>query len=144
MPILKTVTTARGHTISTLAQKFPIDISDEDWMTELGNEGDWIAITKNPRICTIPQERAKWLESRVTTFFLDGPGWGNLKLWDFSWRLIRWWPIIVEVGEKAKAGTGYIVPATHSARFRLVAVKRSEMKFVEDAANAARELASVS
>jgi len=100
-------------------------------MTALGREGDWIAITKNPKICTVPHERAKWLQSKVTAFFLDGPGWGNLKLWDFSWRLIRWWPTIVEVGETAPAGTGYIVPASHSARFRRVAVKRSEMKLLE-------------
>jgi len=67
----------------TLAQKFPLDISDEEWMTALGREGDWIAITKNPKICTVPHERAKWLQSKVTAFFLDGPGWGNLKLWEF-------------------------------------------------------------
>lgn len=130
MPILKTVTDARGHTIATLRQKFPVDADDTDWMGTLGQEGGWVAITKDPRICRSPHERAKWIDSHLTAFFLDGPGWGNLKLWDFSWRLIKWWPIIVEMSETALPGKGFIVPASHSARIKTVAVKKSEMAWL--------------
>ena len=45
----------------------------------------------------------------LTAFFL-ADNWANLKFWDQTIMLLKWWPRIVEQARKTPAGAGYIVP----------------------------------
>ena len=102
-----------SHRVRSLKSKFNQGISDQECLKALGVEGDWVFVTKDPKIQRIPQERKAWIDSKVTAFFLDG-SWGNLKLHDFAWRFFRWWPKILDTAGRAPVGAGFIVPLRFS------------------------------
>lgn len=54
-------------------------------------------------------ERKAWRDSGLTAFFFT-KGWTNIKFWDQAWRLIKWWPSIVEQAQKIRPGAGFVVP----------------------------------
>lgn len=88
---------------------FSRDTPDIEWISKLGDEGDWIIVSGDLRISRNKAERKAWLESGLTAFFLAG-GWGQQELWDTSWRLIKWWPFIRAQGRSIRSGAGFIVP----------------------------------
>ena len=96
-----------------LRQKFVPDIKDHVWISALAAEGDWVIVSGDPRITRKRVERAAWLESKLTAFFL-GSGWGSLPLWDHTWRFLKWWPAIVLRSRRAAPGAGFIVPLKSS------------------------------
>jgi hypothetical protein len=49
----------------------------------------------------------------LTAFFL-AKGWTNLKLWDQTWRFLKWWPDIVAQAARIRSGAGFIVPIKSS------------------------------
>jgi hypothetical protein len=83
---------------------------DWQWMPRLAaqNEG-WIIVSGDVNISKRMHEKAAWLESGLTAFFL-GDGWADRKFWDQIMILMRWWPRIVEQARATPKGAGYIVP----------------------------------
>jgi len=102
-----------------LTERFPADTKDVEWLSVLGNEGDWIIISGDPRITRNPHERHVWQEAELTAFFLK-KGWSNQKFWIQTAKLIQWWPDIMEQSKRVAPGAGFIVPVQHSGRFEQV------------------------
>jgi PIN like domain len=98
-----------GHKIVHLRSKFPVDTKDVDWIRSLAGERDWVIVSGDIRISQNEFERKEWLNSKLTAFFF-AKGWTTIKLWDQAWRLIKWWPAIVEQSQKIRPGAGFVVP----------------------------------
>jgi hypothetical protein len=92
-----------------LRSKFSADAKDVDWITSLAREGEWVIISGDMRISQREFEREAWLSSGLTAFFF-AKGWTNIKFWDQAWRLIKWWPAIVDQASRIRPGAGFIVP----------------------------------
>ncbi|MEK7755770.1 MAG: hypothetical protein AAB385_01000, partial [Planctomycetota bacterium] len=78
------------------------------WIRSLASEGEWTIVSGDPKITKGRYERAAWLESGLTAFFLKS-GWTNLSLWDQVWRLVKFWPDIVKHAKGARPGAGFLV-----------------------------------
>jgi len=96
-----------------LRTKFAPDTEDVDWITALGAEGGWVIVSGDIRISQNQFERRAWLNSGLTAFFF-AKGWTTISLWDQAWRLIKWWPAIVEQAARIRPGAGFIVPLKSS------------------------------
>jgi len=80
-----------GITVEHIKEKFPPDMSDIDWIRQLGKEGNWFIITKDNQIRKKPHERNAWKESHIPIVFLQ-KSWTDRDFWEIAWRLIRHWP----------------------------------------------------
>lgn len=99
-----------GHTVVPLLDKFERNTPDVDWITTLSQEkNDWVIISGDKNIIRKKHERAAWKESELTAFFLK-KGWNNIDFWNMSWKLVKWWPIIVNQATQIQPGTGFLVP----------------------------------
>lgn len=59
-----------GHTAVPLRDKFPKNVSDIDYFSELGREGNWVVISKDLANAKRPPERAAILASGVIALYL--------------------------------------------------------------------------
>lgn len=107
-----------GHSVVHLRKRFPANISDKDWIEALGREGDWTIVSGDLRIWKNPHEKEAWRMSGLTVFFLM-KSWAKQKLWEKAWRLVRWWPRIVEMAEIVEAGAAYEIPLRYGAKGKL-------------------------
>jgi hypothetical protein len=100
-----------GNTVIALRDKFPQTTADVDWIRDLGAESlNWIVISGDTRISRNKHEHEAWLEARLT-FFFWAPGWLHLGAWQQAWKLIKWWPTIVDQAAKIAPGAGFMIPA---------------------------------
>ena len=98
-----------GNQVVHLRSKFSANAEDVDWIRSLAAEGNWVIISGDMRISQREGEREAWLNSGMTAFFF-AKGWMNIRFWDQAWRLIKWWPAIVEHAQKIRPGAGFLVP----------------------------------
>jgi hypothetical protein len=98
-----------GHHVTHLADRFPRDIPDVQWISTLASEGEWIIVSGDLRITRNPHEREAWLESRLLAFFF-AKGWMNVPFWEQASRLVHWWPRIIDQAQKIAPPAGFIVP----------------------------------
>lgn len=89
-------------------------ITDVDWITELGNDGGWTAVTGDTRIRTRPQELAAFRAAGLVLITL-APPWSNLRFWEKASLLIRCWPNICQVAVGAPRPSLFEVSARPSA-----------------------------
>jgi hypothetical protein len=83
-------------------------VPDEEWITVLGKEGDWIIISADPRISRAKAERAAWKESGLTAFFF-ADGWSNRTIYEQAADLIRRWPDMVQTARESPRGSGFLI-----------------------------------
>lgn len=98
-----------GHVVVALRDKFKQNVDDKTWIKSLKDEGDWIIISGDTRIKKNPHERAAWLESGLTTFFLS-KGWMNISFWVQAQKLVKWWPEIIAQARRIETGNFFEVP----------------------------------
>lgn len=67
---LNPVINVGGHEAFPLRDKFPINVSDIDYFTELGKESGWIVISKDTTNARRGPERRAILNSGVLAFYL--------------------------------------------------------------------------
>jgi PIN like domain len=101
------------HSVVHLREKFSVETKDDVWIRQLGEEGNWVIVSGDPRITKNPHNRKAWLASGLTAFFLKS-GWTNLKLWVIAAKLVEWWPRIVAQAEMITSGEGFLVPVRGS------------------------------
>lgn len=85
----------RDHTFVALGDRFPVGVSDIDWMTALSNEGGWAALTKDIRIQFRPHERLALDRAQIVFFFLGG-AWKKFSVPETAARLIRLVPLMAK------------------------------------------------
>ena len=92
-----------------LRNKFKPDVSDIDWIDALAAEGDWIILSGDIRITRNQHEREAWLRSGLIAFFM-GKAWRKLHFWEQTWRIVRWWPNIVQQAKLVSPPAGFEIP----------------------------------
>lgn len=97
-----------GHEVAHLRDRFAPETKDPDWISALAREGDWTIVSGDPRITKGRHERAAWIESGQTAFFLKS-GWTNFPLWEQVWRLVRYWPEIARVAAGSPKRSGFLI-----------------------------------
>jgi hypothetical protein len=110
---------AHEHEVLHLRDRFSEDAADELWIPALAKEGGWIIISGDTRIARTPQLRVIWTNAKLTTFFL-GKAWMKEKFWENAWRLVRWWPRIIEQAALVAPGAAFDVPWRPSGKFRQI------------------------
>jgi hypothetical protein len=75
-------------------------ITDVDWITELGNDRGWTAVTGDTRIRNRPHELAAFRAAGLVLVALS-PSWSKLRFWDKAVLLIRCWPNIHQAAASA-------------------------------------------
>ena len=97
-----------GDEVVHLRTRYEQETLDPVWLHGLGQrEPDVVVVSADPRIIRSPHERAAWLESGLTTFFLRS--FADLPIWQQAAKLVKAWPDISKEARKAKRGTGYLV-----------------------------------
>ena len=91
------------HSFEALSDRFPVDISDTDWIAQLGREGGWAVLTKDIRIQFRPHERLALDRYKILFFFLDG-AWRKYTVPETAARLIRLVPLMSKQVEIADRG----------------------------------------
>lgn len=84
-------------------------VADVDWFEKLAQDQEWVIITHDSGIRKNPHELAAWTSQGHIVLFL-ARGWQHQSFQEQAWRLMRWWPALVKVAERAKGGDAYIVP----------------------------------
>lgn len=107
-----------GHAVEHLRNRFAPNTPDVDWIEKLGSEGRWIILSGDLRIFRNRHEREVWRASGLTAFFL-AKGWINHKFWEQAWRMMRWWPVIVEVAQLVQPGAAFEVPLQYGTKSKL-------------------------
>ena len=102
-----------------LRDKFPMNVTDVEWIGTLGKEGDW-AIISQDRLVKNPLEKEALRLSVLTAFILK-KSWINH--WDKAAQLVRWWPRIMEVNGLVEAGAVYEVPWRITGKGRFNPIK---------------------
>jgi hypothetical protein len=93
----------RDHTFVALSDRFPIDVSDVDWITALDKEGGWAVLTKDIRIQSRPHERLALDRAQIIFFFLSG-AWRKFSVPETAARLIRLVPLMAKQVDIADRG----------------------------------------
>jgi hypothetical protein len=116
---LKLLAAKDGHEIQHLRDQFPPATTDVEWINKLGADGEWVIVSGDLRISRSKHERAAWLQSHLTSFFL-AKGWMNISFWEQAWKLIRWFPDIVKQAGMVKPGAGFEVPVKYNGQFKQI------------------------
>lgn len=106
---IRALAQVQQYDIVHLREKFDEDTDDVVWISALAEEGDWVIVSGDPRISRNKAERAVWLESGITAFFLSD-GFPNKRFWKQAEILVHWWPEIVLAAREATEGSGYLLP----------------------------------
>jgi len=101
-----------------LSEMFPENTPDIEWLTKLRDEGQWVVLTADMKITRNAHERAVWIKSGLTTFFLKRP-YLKLDFWDQIGLLIQRWPRISEQAKLVTPGAGFII-SPRTQRFEQV------------------------
>jgi len=83
------------HEVVALRDKFPINISDRDWIQQLSREDRWVVISGDRRITKNKIEYAAFRSSRLIGFFLN-PGLQKASVVKQTERILAQWPTMVK------------------------------------------------
>lgn len=98
------------HQVTHLRDKFAQNTADDEWLSQLGAEGDWIVITGDFRISRNKHLRTAWRESGLTVFFLK-KGWTSIPPMLQHSKLTARIEQIIELAERHPRGAGFAVSA---------------------------------
>lgn len=85
-----------------LKDRFPDNVTDEVWLNELINEGDWSVISAD-RFKKNAAERQAIRHPKITVFVL-AKGFGKLKYWPKTKALISQWEDIANLARITRGG----------------------------------------
>jgi hypothetical protein len=95
--------------ITSLAELgFPAGGADEDWISELGRRGNFVAVTRDGEILNAVVRREAWRTSGMRLLLLDKK-WGQMPIRDIARSLLHWWPLMVRYAQAGAPGTAWTV-----------------------------------
>jgi len=107
---MKILSERKGYKIFHLMDKFDrSNVRDEEWISTLATEGNWIIISGDTRITKGKAEKKAWSESKLTAFFFEDK-WASRSFWTQISELIRVWPLIEDEIKKGAYAKGYLMP----------------------------------
>jgi len=116
---ISALTSADGHEVVHLRDRFAADVKDEVWIPALGTEGGWILVCGDLNIVRTRAQLPVWRVSGLIGFFLK-KGWMNIDPWEQAWRLVKWWPTVVEQARIAAPGATYGLSIQPTGRIETV------------------------
>ncbi len=105
-----------GHEAWALRDKFPTNISDIDYFSELGREKNWVVISKDVANAKRGPERAAILRSGVLAFYL-APSVQKLKINEQAATILWQWDKICDQRGRLDNGL-FLLPIGKGSRFR--------------------------
>lgn len=87
---------------------FPAGTADEDWISELGQRGNFVVVTRDGEILNAAVRRDAWRASRVRLLLLDKK-WGLMPIREIVRALLYWWPLMVRYAQAGAPGTAWTV-----------------------------------
>ncbi len=106
---LKVIAEHQAYEILHLNERYDkSSVPDEEWLTDLGKDSDWIIISADPRITRGKVEKAAWMESGLTAFFFSD-GWSSRTIYEQGADLIRRWPDIVRLSKENPKEEGFLI-----------------------------------
>ena len=106
---LSSLSQREGVKVVPLREKFPPSVEDRVWLESLGKERNWVILSGDISITRKPHEHLAWQQCGLTAFFLQ-KGWMGIRFWDQSWKLVKWWPTIIETAKRFETGHLFSVP----------------------------------
>lgn len=106
---------AEGHEAYALRDKFDIKISDVDYFSALGKDGNWIVISKDISNAKRPPERSAILRSGVLGFYL-APAVQKLKVTEQAATILWQWDKIVAQRAANRNGL-FKIPLNKGSKF---------------------------
>ena len=110
---LSSLSQREGVEVVPLRKKFPASVDDRVWLESLGKERNWVILSGDFSITRKPHEHLAWQQCGLTGFFLQR-GWMHIRFWDQSWKLVKWWPTIIETAKRFETGHSFSVPVNGS------------------------------
>ena len=105
-----------GHMVISLREKFGRgDVADTDWIAKLAQEGGLSVLSGDIKITKRRAEKEAWRASKLKGFFL-APAWASYNNIERSWRLLRWWPKLVEAEALVGPGAIFQLPVNATSR----------------------------
>ena len=90
-----------------LRKHYDVKTPDEEWIPDLGRN-EWVLIGTDREQMKKPEQRKALIANRVTAFYL-AKAFDNQPFIDVAWRLVRYWPMITSMAERAKMGSIFLV-----------------------------------
>lgn len=97
------------HEVTYLAEKFPRNISDIDWISGLSKEGLWVVISGDRRITRNRAEYHAFRSSNLIGLFLSH-GLYKAPVIKQMERMLALWPVIQTVTATVQGGAMYELP----------------------------------
>ncbi|WP_175186407.1 hypothetical protein [Achromobacter animicus] len=99
-----------------LREKFAAHTKDQEWLTTLGKEGNWVVVSCDKFRKQGGAERQVIRQYGLSVFVLQ-PSWASKRYWEKLSQFALWWPRIVEQSNTVEAST-VEVPWKISSRFK--------------------------
>jgi hypothetical protein len=107
---LNVLSEREGVAVVHLRDMFHRKVTDIEWLESLAKSDDeWFVLSGDVRVTSKPHERLAWKNSGLTVFFLKR-GYMAIPFWHQAWKLIRWWPTILNAAKTLSHGSSYTVP----------------------------------
>ena len=97
------------HEVTYLAEKFPRNVSDVDWISGLSKDGQWIVISGDRRITRNRAEYHAFRNSNLIGLFLS-QGLNKAPVVKQAERILALWPVILTVSATVQGGAMYELP----------------------------------
>lgn len=98
------------HVVVALREKFPQNVSDIDWISELSKEGGWTVLSSDRRILKNPSEKAALRASNLTAFFLTRSLAGKIGIEKQMIRILQLWNVMETTVRTVQGGAAYELP----------------------------------
>jgi hypothetical protein len=87
---------------------FPGEAPDEQWMSDLGNRGGHIVITRDGNILNAALRRSAWEASGLGLIILDKQ-WAMLPIREWARHMLYWWPHATRRALDGEPGSAWTV-----------------------------------
>ncbi|MEE8434067.1 MAG: hypothetical protein V3S64_04690 [bacterium] len=84
-------------------------VEDEEWIGKLDPDVQWVLLTRDDKLAKLKLQRDAWRQQGIIGFFF-AKQWSHATHNEVAWRLVRWWPTLIEIAERAGPGFGYRIP----------------------------------
>lgn len=104
-----------------LKDRFPPNISDVEWITDLAQDGGWVIVSQDS-LRKNDLERAALRSCGLVVFALQ-PQWAQQPHWNKAQNLVRWWPALMAQSKRFKGGAALGVPWKFSGAGQFTQIK---------------------
>ena len=118
---LNALSAKEGHQVFHLRQKFRANTPDRDWIQVLAQETDCAVISQD-LFRKGQLEKQAFRECGLPIFCLS-KHWSKETYWHKAWKLVQWWPLIIQQAKLIKGGAAFQVPWRFSQKGKFEQIK---------------------